>query len=288
MRLLLGLLLVWVAVAGAQQQQGTPDWQTATILPNVDLAGLSAAQKQAALKALRAQSCTCGCDMHVAECRMKDPSCGESRALADIIIQAVKAGKDPQKAVAESDFIKRKSATPALLEEAVALPVSGAPVKGPAGARIALVEFSDFECPYCSRAVPKIDAILKAYPNDAKLIYKQFPLPNHPHARMAAQAAVAAQSQDKFWPMYDKLFANFNKLSEATVVALAKESGLDMARFEAERNSAKAKAVVDRDIADGTKVQIAGTPTLFINGKRYNGPLDMTVLKPILDAELKK
>jgi protein-disulfide isomerase len=88
--------------------------------------------------------------------------------------------------------------------------------------------------------------------------------------------------------MYDKLFANFNKLSEATVVALAKESGLDMARFEAERNSAKAKAVVDRDIADGTKVQIAGTPTLFINGKRYNGPLDMTVLKPILDAELKK
>ena len=129
---------------------------------------------------------------------------------------------------------------------------------------------------------------MKAYPNDAKLIYKQFPLPNHPHARMAAQASIAAQAQDKFWPMYEKLFANFNRLSDQLVVSLAKDMGLDLARFEADRNSAKTKAMVEKDINDGIKLQLMGTPTLFVNGKRFNGLIDLAVLKPVLDAELKK
>jgi protein-disulfide isomerase len=284
MRLLLGQVFVVLAVAAAQP--GPADWQTATTLPDVDFAGLTAAQKQSALKALRVQGCMCGCDMRLAECRVKDPSCGESRALAEIVVKAIKAGKDPEKAIAESDFVKRKSASPTLLEAAVALPVDGAPAKGPAKARITLVEFSDFECPYCSKAALKIESILKAYPNDARLIYKQYPLPTHPHAKMAAQAALAAQAQDKFWPLHDKLFANFNKLSDATVLGLAKETGLDMTRFDADRNSLKVKTAVEKDIVDGNKVQVAGTPTLFINGKRYNGPLELVVLKPILDAEL--
>ena len=269
-------------------QQGPADWQTAKDLPDVSFTGLSPAQKQSALKALRLQNCTCGCDMQVAECRMKDPGCGESRTLAEIIVKAVREGKNPQKMVAESDFMKRKGAEPSLLEAPLPMSVDGAPSKGPAGARITLVEYSDFECPYCSKAAGKIDAILKAYPNDAKLIYKQYPLPTHRHARMAAQAALAAQAQNKFWPMHDKLFANFNRLDDALVATLAKESGLDMARFESDRNSAKVKSTVDKDIADGNKVEVGGTPTLFINGKRYNGPLDMAVLKGVLDAELKK
>jgi protein-disulfide isomerase len=284
MRLLLGQVFVFLAVAAAQP--GPADWQTATTLPDVDLSGLTAQQKQAALKALRVQSCTCGCDMHLAECRVKDPSCSESRALTAIVVKAIRAGKDPEKAIAESDFVKRKSASPTLLEAAIALPVDGAPAKGPAKARITLVEFSDFECPYCSKAALKIESILKAYPNDARLIYKQYPLPTHPHAKMAAQAALAALAQDKFWPLHDKLFANFNRLNDATVLGLAKETGLDMTRFDADRNSVKVKTAVEKDIVDGNKVQVAGTPTLFINGKRYNGPLDLVVLKPILDAEL--
>src|SRR6266550_6691068 len=101
MRFRLAQALLFAALASAQPR---PDWQAAKDLPDVDLAALTPAQKQTALKALRAQNCTCGCDMHVAECRIKDPSCGESRALAGIIVKAIREGKDPEKAIAESDL----------------------------------------------------------------------------------------------------------------------------------------------------------------------------------------
>src|SRR5438477_3077978 len=170
MRFPLALAIALAAMAPAQQ--GPSDWQTAQTLPDVNLTGLSAAQKQAALKSLRVQSCTCGCEMHVAECRMKDPNCGISKAYAGLIVKAVREGKDPEKAVTESALYKAKSEPPKLLEDAVPMSIDGAPVKGAANARITLVEYSDFECPFCSRAAAKIEAILKAYPNDARLVYK--------------------------------------------------------------------------------------------------------------------
>ena len=283
-RLLPALLLL----AAAAAQTGSSDWQSATELPNVDLSGLTAVQKRAALKALRSQTCICGCDMKVAECRMKDPSCGDSRGLAEVIVKAVKAGKDPEQAVANSDLVKRKSASPTLLEDPIPLTIDGAPSKGPANAKITLVEFSDFECPFCSKAAARVEAIVKAYPKDIRLVYKHYPLATHPHAKMAAAASIAALNQDKFWQMHDKLFTNFNRLNESSVAQIAKDLGLDMTRFQADLASAKAKEIVAKDLADGDKAQITGTPTFFINGRRYNGPLEMVVLKPILDAELKR
>jgi len=86
--------------------------------------------------------------------------------------------------------------------------------------------------------------------------------------------------------MHDKLFANFNKLSAAKIAEIAQDAGLDMARFQADWKSGKLKAAVDKDVADGDKATVSGTPTIFINGKRYNGPLEMAVLKPLLDSEL--
>ena len=86
--------------------------------------------------------------------------------------------------------------------------------KGPADARITLVEFSDFECPFCSAAVKQVDIVMAAYPKDMKLIYKQFPLSMHPHAEFAAEASLAAREQGKFWEMYEVLFKNFGTLSQ--------------------------------------------------------------------------
>src|SRR4051794_15012649 len=140
MRVYLAQASLCLAVATAQT--GPSDWQTATELPNVDFTGLTPAQKKAALTVLRGESCVCGCGMHVAECRIKDPSCGDSRALAQVIVKAIRDKADPQKAVAESPVMKRRTAAPALLEEAIALPVTGAPSKGPSHAKITLVEFS--------------------------------------------------------------------------------------------------------------------------------------------------
>jgi len=87
--------------------------------------------------------------------------------------------------------------------------------------------------------------------------------------------------------MHDQLFANASQLSAAKIAEVAKGIGLDMARFQADLKSGKFKPAVDRDVADGEKLAVSGTPTFFINGKRYNGPLEMALLKPILDAELK-
>ena len=285
MRFWLAQALFCLTVASAQTAPA--DWQSATELPNVDLKGLSPARKQAALKALRAQACVCSCGMQVAECRVQDPSCGDSRGLAEIIVKAIREGKNPEQAVADSDLVKRRSSSPTLLEAAIPLAVEGAPMKGPANGRITVVEFSDFECPYCSKAAAKVDAVLQAYPNDVRLVYKQYPLSTHPHARMAAEAALAAHAQNKFWPMHDKLFANSRRLSDATVLAAAKEIGLDLTKFQNDLKSAKVKQIVEKDIADGDKAQVSGTPTVFINGKRYNGPLELVILKPILDGELK-
>lgn len=286
MRISLAQALFCLTAATAQTLPA--DWQSAIELPNVDLSGLSAAKKQAALKALRGQSCVCSCGMQVAECRMKDPSCGDSRGLAEIIVKAIREGKNPEQAVADSELVHRRSSSPTLLEAAIPLPIEGAPMKGPANGRITVVEFSDFECPFCSKAAAKVDAVLQAYPKDIRLVYKQFPLSTHPHARMAAEAALAAHAQNKFWPMHDKLFAYSRRLSDATVLAAAKEIGLDLARFQSDLKSAKIKQTVEKDIADGNKAEINGTPTIFINGKRYNGPLELAIMKPLLDAELKK
>ncbi|HLJ16058.1 MAG TPA: thioredoxin domain-containing protein [Bryobacteraceae bacterium] len=274
------------ALAGALVAQ---DWKTATQLPNVDFTGLTPAQKNVALTVMRAEGCVCGCDMKIAECRIADPPCGVSRGLATIILREAKAGKNAdavKEAVENSDIVKKAGQPPPTLEDPVKISIAGAPSKGPSNARVTLVEFSDFECPYCSKAIHEIDAILKAYPKDVRLVYKEYPLDMHPHARLAAQAALAANAQGKFWEMHDKLFANFRNLSRANMIEWAKEIGLDTARFTADLDSGKYKAAVQKDVSEGDSLGIAGTPTIFVNGRRYNGRIALASMKPILEQQL--
>jgi protein-disulfide isomerase len=277
-----GCLVLGCALARAQ------NWQTAESLPYVDFSGLTAAQKSTVLKLLREHDCTCGCAMKVAECRVKDPNCAYSRGLAATIISAVRAGKSAKDAWADamaSHFghaPERK-----LLEDPVPIPTTGAPVIGPKDAPITLVEFSDFQCPYCALATPQLRAVLKEYPSQVKLIFKEFPLDIHSQAALAAAAAVAAQNQGKFWPMHDALFASRNDLSRPAILALASAIGLNMKRFEADLDSFATHQAVNRDMDDGMKIGVMSTPTLFINGQHYNGPIRLEALKPLLEAELK-
>ncbi len=159
---------------------------------------------------------------------------------------------------------------------------------GPANARIVLVEFSDFQCPYCVKAVEKINAVLKAYPNDVRLIFKQYPLESHPQASISAAAALAAHNQGKFWQMHDVLFANRTQLSRQNIMAWAGKLGLDMKRFTADLDSDAIKKAVIRDTQDGDKAGVEGTPTVFIDGQRYNGELALDAIKPVIDGELKR
>ncbi|MBZ5608361.1 MAG: DsbA family protein [Acidobacteriia bacterium] len=270
----------------AQKPPAEEAWKTSEILGNVDLSGLSAVEKKAVLKVLREEDCSCQCGMKTAECIIKDPNCSYSRALAAIAIKGVKEGKTLIE-ISKLMDASPKAHRPKLLEDPVTIPVAGAPERGPADARITLVEFSDFECPYCSVAVKEVSAIMAAYPKDIKLIYKQFPLPMHPHAPLAAEASLAANEQGKFWPMHDLMFANFRKLSRENMLAWAKQIGLDVDKFKADLDSGKFRNTVKKDESDGETAGVYGTPAFFINGKLYNGPMNLDAVKPILEAELK-
>lgn len=276
------LVLFFACVLCAQ------NWQTAAALPGVDLSGLSASQKTTVLKILREQSCPCGCSMKMAQCRMEDPSCSYSHGMAATIVQAVKEGKNEQQAIAAASASRWAHVQqPSILDAPVSIPVAGAPQRGPASAPITIVEFSDFQCPYCAAAVPQIDALLKDYPTQVKLIFKQFPLESHSHAAYAAAAALAAQKQGKFWQMHDAMFANRDNLTAQNILALAQNLGLDTKRFQSDLNSTEVRETITRDVQDGDTAGVQGTPTIFINGQRYNGPIEENTLKPILDAALK-
>jgi protein-disulfide isomerase len=278
--------LLVTALTLAAQTPSPDAWKTAETLNDVDLSGLTAVQKKAVLKLLREDDCTCQCGMKAAECIIKDTNCSYSRALAKIAIQGVKDGKTLLE-ISKLMDASPKAHRPKILEAAVKIPVAGSPVRGPADARITLVEFSDFECPFCSAAVTKVDAVMAAYPKDIKLIYKQFPLSMHPHAELAAEASLAAREQGKFWEMYDVLFKNFQRLSRENILTMAKQIGLDMDKFTADLDSHKYKTEIRKDIADGEEANVYGTPAFYIDGKQYNGELTLAALKPILTAELK-
>jgi len=277
-----GLYILGAALVCAQ------DWNTVESLPAVDLNGLTTAQKATVLRLLREHDCTCGCSMKIAECRVKDPNCYYSRGMASLIVGAIKGGKSEKEAWAAAEA--SQYAHPPehkLLEDPVAVPIEGAPVIGPKDAPITLVEFSDFQCPYCGLATPQLQLVLKVYPTQVKLIFKHFPLDMHSQAAQAAAAAVAAQKQGKFWQMHDALFASRTDLSRPTILALASAIGMDVNRFESDMDSAEVRKVVARDLDDGSRIGVMSTPTLFIDGQHYNGPIKLEALKPLLEAELK-
>jgi protein-disulfide isomerase len=266
------------------------DWKTLVKLPDVDLSGLTPVRSRAVLRLLRNHDCTCGCGMKIAECRVKDPGCSYSKGVSAAMVDAIRAGKNENDAIAaakESRWGKGPQ-PPKMLEAAVKIPTAGSPVMGPADAPVTLVEFSDFQCPYCSLAVSKLNAVLKAYPKQVKLIFKQFPLDTHSQAAQAAAAAIAAHQQGKFWPMHDALFASRRDLSRPTILAFAGKTGLDMKRFTADLDSAETKKTVARDVEDGDKAGVEGTPSVYINGQKYNGSLELDAIRKVIDEELVK
>jgi protein-disulfide isomerase len=279
---LAGLYLI-ISLLGFAQ-----DWKTANSLPGVDFSGLSTKQKATVLKVLREHGCSCGCNMKLAECRIADPGCAYSTNLAATAVEVIKAGKSEAEALAAINSSKwAHLQEPQLLSDPVAIPVAGAPITGPSSAPITLVEFSDFQCPYCAAAVGQIKEVLKLYPSQVKLIFKQFPLETHPQADLAAAAAVAAQKQGKFWEMHDAMFAHPGDLSRRAILAMAQQNGLEMKRFEEDIDSTAVREAVVRDVQDGNRAGVEGTPTLFVNGQRYNGPISSDALKPVIDGELK-
>jgi protein-disulfide isomerase len=222
------------------------------------------AQRAAALKLLREQDCNCGCNLKIAECRVKDPKCSYSQGLGTAVANELKAGKTADQAYATlRELQKQGPERPRILEAPVTLSTDGDPSFGPANAKVTIVEFSDFQCPYCALAAPKAMAIVQQYPKDVRLVFKQFPLDFHSNAFRAAEASLAAHAQGKFWPLHDKMFANYRQLTPENILRWAQESGLDMAAFKADLQSSKYKRKIEGEVQEGTKSGVMGTPTFL-------------------------
>jgi protein-disulfide isomerase len=160
------------------------------------------------------------------------------------------------------------------------------PVRGPANAPIEIVEWSDFQCPFCQRVGPSLKQVFDTYGDRVKLVYREYPLPNHPNARPASEAGQCANEQGKFWPMHDKMFANQQRLGASDLKQYASELGLDTATFNACFDTHKYAAQVEADIAAGNDAGVNGTPALFINGRMLSGAQPFEAFKKIIDEEL--
>ncbi len=160
------------------------------------------------------------------------------------------------------------------------------PSKGSANAPIELVEFSDFQCPFCLRADPTVRQVLSTYGDKIRFVYRHYPLPNHPFARPAAEAAACAGEQGKFWPYHDRLFANPSKLTDADLKQHASELGLNTTQFNSCVDTHKLKALIDADVKDGEEAGVNGTPAFYINGRMISGAQPYEVFKKIIDEEL--
>ncbi len=162
------------------------------------------------------------------------------------------------------------------------------PVRGPSDAKLTVVLFSDFQCPFCSRVEPSLKQLEEAFPGQVRIVWKHQPLPMHPNARPAALAAEAAREQGKFWPMHDKLFSDQQALGDATYARYAKELGLDVRRFQASLAAKKAEARIAEDQAQAQQVGANGTPTMFFNCRQVVGARPFDQLRATAEEELKK
>src|SRR5262249_41258026 len=156
------------------------------------------------------------------------------------------------------------------------VPLSNSPVRGPSDAKVTVVEFADYQCPFCGQAEGLMNQVLASYPKEVRLVYKQFPLSTiHPQAMAASKAALAAGRQGKYWEMHDLIFRNQRDLSPEKLTQLAGSLQLDVMQFQKDMESPEVLAQISREQQEGKSADVVGTPTIFVNGKRLiNRSLD--------------
>lgn len=168
----------------------------------------------------------------------------------------------------------------------VEVSVDDDPSIGPEDAPVTIVEFSDFECPYCGKVVPTVKQILKEYEGKVRLVFRDFPLGFHQNAQKAAEAAECADDQDKFWEYHYKLFENQKALDVSSLKQYAKDLGLDSSEFNTCLDSGKHEEEVKKDMAEGQSYGVSGTPAFFINGIKVSGAQPFGNFASIIDSEL--
>ena len=180
-------------------------------------------------------------------------------------VDGIKAG--PQEDILFLIDSTRNTVQAATLDFVRAIDVSGSPFKGTPGAPVVVAVFSDFQCGYCGRIAPLFEQVLERYPGKVQVVFKHFPLRSHAFAAKAAAAATAAHRQGKFWEFHDRLFSRYNSLDDTVLKEIAAAAGLDVRKWEEDMKDPALVLAVERDVAEGIRAGVRGTPTVFINGK---------------------
>lgn len=159
--------------------------------------------------------------------------------------------------------------------------------RGAAGAAVTVLEYGDFECPYCRGAFRDVRLLVDEHPADLRFVFRNFPIPQlHPHAEQAAQAAEAAGAQARFWEMHDLLLQPYSHLDEDSLVTYAEVIGLDIARFRREVTDRRYAAKIERDIAEGVRNGVNSTPKFYVNGTRVEGKVPLEHLVELVNQAL--
>ncbi len=266
-----------------------------TSVKDLDWTGASDGQKALTMTALNERKCECGCGMEsIAICAKKDTTCPVSPRLAREILAMAKQGKSAADIGAYLDRENKKggsAAAPNAPAPATAHKVvipAHSPRWGAKNAKVTIVEFSDFQCPFCGRVIPTIKQLEEKYPKDVAIAFVNQPLSFHPFAMPAATAFLAAAKQNKARELHDKMFANQTALQSADLEKYAQEVGLNVARWKKDMDDPKIKAAVAEDQKLASQVGADGTPTFFINGRMLSGAQPFDAFKAIVEDEIKK
>lgn len=185
------------------------------------------------------------------------------------------------------DGLRAKADVKILLPEPRVEVAATGPSRGPEGAPVTIVTFSDFQCPYCSRALPALERVVKDYEGKVRLVFRNFPLSFHDKAGKAAEAGLCANEQGKFWQMHDQMFAHQDQLDPDALKQVATTIGLDAEKLASCLDSGKYATDVQRDIEAGKKAGVSGTPAFFINGRMISGAQPYERFKEMIESELK-
>lgn len=237
--------------------------------PNVDLPGVDTSALTPREKAEWSQDVSeflspCSdTPVPIAQCVSEKRACNKCLPAAKYVLRAVRDGLSTEQV--EKAFHNRFDA-----DKIKNVPIDGSPSTGPESAPVTIVEFADFECPYCGIMAPVLDKLAEDHKTDVRFVYKFFPLGGHPHGEIAARAGIAAWQAGKFWPMHHTLFSNQEHLEQGDLDGYAKDLGLDLGKFHADSTSQLATDRIAQDRKLGDALGIKGTPSIFINGREFD------------------
>jgi protein-disulfide isomerase len=267
------------APAPPTEKAGDPSGEDNAPPPGIDLGKLDEFERKVFYRVINREPSACGKGHSLIYSLKHDSACRASFYAVRYAAHLVDSGFTDSEI---GEKLEKRFRTPRVPH----IDVSAAPSKGATSGRVSIVEFVDYECPHCKHAQTLMRQLVDEYPNDLKVYFKHYPLSSHTNARLAAEGAVAAHKQGKFWPFNEKIWAISENLTPAGMEKAAKDGGLDVKRWRLDLEADDVKARVEQDKSEGNDLGINATPSIYINGRKYNDPLDIASLRDWIDEEL--